>query len=84
MRIYHGGHCPVEAPELRSSRWNKDFGQGFYCTGLKEQAERRARRYDSPVVNVYEYAESSDVAVLRFHAMTEERLDFIVDRVEFI
>jgi hypothetical protein len=66
MRIYRGGHCPVESPELRSSKWNKDFGKGFYCTELKEQAERWARRYDTPVVNVYEYTESAEIDVFHF------------------
>jgi hypothetical protein len=34
MLIYHGGYCAVIAPEIRDSKHNKDFGQGFYCTAL--------------------------------------------------
>ncbi|MDR3237989.1 MAG: DUF3990 domain-containing protein [Spirochaetia bacterium] len=79
MRIYHGSYCAVEMPEIRPSRNNKDFGQGFYCTELQTQAERWARRYGTPVVNVYEYTEPHSIEVLRFPTMTEEWLDFIVD-----
>jgi hypothetical protein len=79
MRIYHGGYCPVENPEIRPSRLNKDFGQGFYCTEFQEQAERWARRYDTPVVNVYEYTVSAEIDVFHFPTMTEEWLDFIAD-----
>ncbi|MDR3296056.1 MAG: DUF3990 domain-containing protein [Clostridiales Family XIII bacterium] len=49
MKVYHGGYRPVEMPELRSSRWNKDFGKGFYCTELQEQAERWSALHISKV-----------------------------------
>jgi len=79
MRVYHGGYCAIETPEIRPSRNNRDFGQGFYCTEYQTQAQRWAKRFDSPVVSVFEYAEVSDISVLRFETMTEEWLDFIVD-----
>jgi hypothetical protein len=44
MKIYHGGFCPVEKPEIRASANAKDFGRGFYCTQLQSQAERWAKR----------------------------------------
>ena len=44
--VYHGGYTPVENPEICVGRNTKDFGVGFYCTIIKEQAQRWARRYD--------------------------------------
>ena len=79
MRIYHGSFCEIAEPEIRPSRYNKDFGQGFYCTELQRQAERWAQRFDSPVVSVFEYSEPSELRILRFDSMTEQWLDFIAD-----
>ena len=46
MTVYHGGYMPVEHLEIRKGRNTKDFGTGFYCTVIKEQAQRWAKRYD--------------------------------------
>ena len=40
MTVYHGGYQAVEKPEIRKGRNTKDFGTGFYCTIIKEQAQR--------------------------------------------
>ncbi|MDR0306842.1 MAG: DUF3990 domain-containing protein [Chitinispirillales bacterium] len=79
MIIYHGGFCKITTPEIRPSQNNKDFGQGFYCTELQTQAERWAKRFDTPVISVYEYTEKNDLNILLFDDMTEEWLDFIAD-----
>ena len=47
MTVYHGGYQAVEKTEIRKGRNTKDFGTGFYCTIIKEQAQRWARRYDT-------------------------------------
>ena len=47
MTVYHGGYMPVKEPEIRIGRNTKDFGPGFYCTVIREQAIRWARRYDT-------------------------------------
>ena len=39
MTVYHGGYQPVEHPEIRTGKNTKDFGTGFYCTIIKEQAQ---------------------------------------------
>ena len=39
MTVYHGGYQAVEKPEIRKDRNIKDFGTGFYCTIIKEQAQ---------------------------------------------
>ena len=37
--LYHGSYCEVKAPDLAKCTKRKDFGQGFYLTTSKEQAE---------------------------------------------
>ena len=37
--LYHGSYCEVSRPDLRECVKMKDFGQGFYLTSSKEQAE---------------------------------------------
>ena len=49
MTVYHGGYQPVKEPEIRIGRNTKDFGNGFYCTIIKEQAQRWAKRYDTKI-----------------------------------
>ena len=51
MILYHGSTVPVEKPEIRISESFLDFGTGFYTTTSLQQAERWAKRYDTPVVN---------------------------------
>lgn len=78
MNIYHGGYCQIKIPEIIKGRYAKDFGTGFYCTELKEQAVRWARRYDTPTVSIYNFESDENLNILRFSEMTEEWLDFIV------
>ena len=78
MTVYHGGYMPVERPEIRISRNTKDFGPGFYCTVIKEQAIRWARRYDTKIVSVYGVRLDTRLNIKEFATMTEEWLDFIV------
>lgn len=79
MILYHGSRELVEFPEIRKAVYNKDFYFGFYCTGMKKQAERWAVRYGkSGYVNRYEFTPNEKLRILRFETMTEEWLDFIV------
>ena len=79
MTVYHGGYKAVLKPEIRIGRNTKDFGNGFYCTIIKEQAQRWAKRYDTKVVSIYDVRIDSSMAIKEFKEMTEEWLDFIVD-----
>ena len=74
MTVYHGGYQPVEKPEIRKGRNTKDFGTGFYCTIIKEQAQRWARRYDTKVVSIYDVRLNSKLKIKEFKEMTEEWL----------
>ncbi len=78
MTVYHGGYQAVEKPELRIGKNTKDFGTGFYCTVIKEQAQRWARRYNTKIVSIYDVRIIEGLRVLEFKEMTEEWLDFIV------
>ncbi len=78
MEIYHGSYTSVQTPEIIKGKFTKDFGEGFYCTELKRQAEKWARRYDTPVVSIYEYKPLEELNILCFDDMTDEWLDFIV------
>lgn len=78
MTIYHGSYTVVEHPEIIRSRYTKDFGTGFYCTIIREQSERWAKRYDTPIVNTYAMRMNPDLKILEFKDMTEEWLDFII------
>ncbi len=42
MILYHGGTERIEKPLCDKGRKNLDFGQGFYLTVLKDQAENWA------------------------------------------
>ncbi len=79
MTVYHGSNMTIQHPEIRIGRNTKDFGPGFYCTILREQAQRWAQRYDSPVVNTYTVRLNTDLKILEFREMTEEWLDFIIN-----
>lgn len=79
MTVYHGGYKAVERPEIRIGRNTKDFGNGFYCTVIKEQAQRWAKRYDTKIVSIYDVQMNSSLDIKEFKDMSEEWLDFIVD-----
>lgn len=76
--VYHGSNIRIEQPRILQPKRTKDFGTGFYCTVIKEQAERRAKRFDEPIVNVYNFLPDSKLDILEFKIMTEEWLDFII------
>lgn len=77
--IYHGSPIIVQEPQIKITKFNKDFYFGFYCTEKKQQAERWATRFDSKgYINVYDYSPNTNLNILHFEKMTEEWLDFIV------
>ena len=77
--VYHGSYCKVENPEIIKGKFTKDFGIGFYCTILEEQAEKWAKKYETPKINIYEYNENPKLKIKNFTLMTEEWLDFIIE-----
>jgi hypothetical protein len=84
MILYHGSFLPVDKPDLLHSRPNVDFGRGFYVTPIYEQAEKWCQRFirrgKDGVISKYALDEEAfhRLNVLRFHAYSEEWLDFIL------
>ena len=86
MIVYHGSVYSIERPLANIDRKNLDFGQGFYVTDMKLQAERWGLRLGSrlgknALLNVYELDFEQVVSkfkVLQFKAYDEKWLDFIV------
>lgn len=76
--IYHGSYEIVQYPNIIVGKNTKDFSYGFYCTRIKEEAEKWVSKYKTPVINSYELADISDLKVKVFEEYNEEWLDFIV------
>ena len=88
--LYHGSYTEVSAPLAKVGRRNLDFGQGFYLTSLRLQAENWAvivssRRGRNAVgkVSVFRFNESQAIAdgvrFKRFEVYDIEWLDYVVD-----
>ena len=77
--IYHGSYIEIEFPEIRTHRYTKDFSWGFYCTEIKEQAEKWANSFDTPVVSVYRLNGIDDFNIKIFDGYTDEWLEFVVN-----
>ncbi len=86
--LYHGSLQIVEQPLVDVGRSDLDFGQGFYTTDLKDQAEKWAKTLQSrkrsakvAYINVYYFDtiafESSNFKVLRFENYDIGWLNFI-------
>lgn len=78
ITVYHGWYQAVKRPEIRVGRNTKDFGNGIYCTIIKEQAERWGKRYTTKVVSIYDVRLDMELNIKEFKAMTDEWLEFIV------
>ena len=81
MRLYHGSNTDIKEINLAMCRPYKDFGQGFYLTVMKEQAEKMANRVariygGSPVLNIYEidddFIQRKDLNIKDFGVETSE------------
>lgn len=85
MRLYHGSNIVIKQIDLSKCRPYKDFGQGFYLTAIKEQAEQMARRTSAiyggePVVTAFEFDETalSTLSVKTFEDPSEEWALFVL------
>lgn len=86
MKLYHGTNVDFSVIDLSKSKQFKDFGQGFYLTDIRKQAEelaaKKARLFGGfPIIQEYEFDESilngSRLKVLGFDAPTQEWAEFI-------
>ena len=77
MKLYHGTNTDFCEILLSRCRPNKDFGQGFYLTDIRSQAEamavRRCEFEESgvPIVQEYEFDEAN---LYMQHLITMETL----------
>lgn len=70
MILYHGSNTEIHTIDLSKSMLGKDFGQGFYLSADRQQAEEMATFKTMqfggiPVVNAFEFDETllSDMAM---------------------
>lgn len=85
MILYHGSYVEVVKPDLVHSRFNVDFGCGFYVTPLREQAVKWCgkfkRRGREGIISsyVYDVCRENELKILKFDSYSEEWLDFILN-----
>ena len=80
MTLYHGSGEIVEYPEIKITKYTKDFSWGFYLTSNKNQAEKWAkkrRKNGTPTVNHFNYIPDESLKILKFDEMTNEWLEFV-------
>ena len=86
MKLYHGTNVDFDAIDLTKSNKYKDFGQGFYLTDIRSQAEELAAKKSRlfggyPVIQEYEFDESllsgAELKVLKFDKPSTEWAEFI-------
>ena len=88
MILYHGSNMVISTIDLNLCRPYKDFGQGFYCTDIKEQAELMAKRVAGiyggiPYVNEFNFNEdiykSSELNIKVFDRPSEQWAIFVIN-----
>lgn len=86
MKLYHGTNVDFDMIDLTKSNKYKDFGQGFYLTDIRSQAEELAAKKSRlfggyPVIQEYEFDESllsgAELKVLKFDKPSTEWAEFI-------
>ena len=86
MILYHGTNRDFDAIDLRKSKPNKDFGQGFYLSADYDQAMAMAKikvdqlEEGEPLVLTFEVNEEQidKLNILRFYEYSEEWAKFIL------
>ncbi|MDR1455765.1 MAG: DUF3990 domain-containing protein [Tannerella sp.] len=87
MKVYHGSYLKIDGIDLSKCEPRKDFGQGFYVTGIRKQAvtwaNRMGRKFHvNGTVTEFTFFESAfadkKYRTLRFDDYSEAWLDFVV------
>lgn len=89
MILYHGSNVEIDEINLNKCKKYKDFGQGFYCTTIKQQAEFMAIRTTKrekkgePCVSEFELDEKifedEDIKIKKFEKPSKEWAEFILN-----
>lgn len=86
MKLYHGTNVDFDTINLEKSNKYKDFGQGFYLTDIRSQAEQLAAKKAKlfggyPIIQEYEFNEelfdNGELKVLKFENPCKEWAEFI-------
>lgn len=88
--LYHGSYTEVMKPEMAKGRTKVDFGQGFYLTTIRKQAEKWAQVIAvrkgplySATVNIYNFDDeifkSKEYNIKHFPEYNIEWLDYVID-----
>jgi hypothetical protein len=86
MRVYHGSYTQIKEIDLSKCEIGKDFGQGFYVTKIKEQAQFWAERKGldnntQGYVTEFEFNENAfrhfKLKTLQFEGYDDNWLDFV-------
>jgi hypothetical protein len=87
MKVFHGSYTEIDVIDLTKCETGRDFGQGFYVTNIRSQAEywatRKGRRNSTEgVVTEFDFNENicciMKMKQLCFRGYNEEWLDFVV------
>ena len=89
MILYHGSNTHIEEIDLKRGRRGKDFGQGFYLSPDRLQAQQMAERTvdreeaGAPILTTYQFDDSilfrpSDLKVKVFDGYSQEWAEFIM------
>ena len=90
ITLFHGSYVAVSTPLVKLGRKKVDFGQGFYLTKLRQQAEswaetiaERKRRSAEPTLSTYSFdydaAKSDNYRIKIFERYNLEWLEYVVD-----
>jgi hypothetical protein len=87
MKVYHGSYTEIDVIDLAKCEAGRDFGRGFYVTGIRSQAEYRATRKGKSngtdgFVTEFDYNENicriMKMKLLHFSGYNEKWFDFVV------
>jgi hypothetical protein len=82
--LYHGSYTEIMAPDLSFARRATDFGNGFYLTNNREQADEIAldrgdlKNLAYGVNNQYAYSERNTVLCFNFKKADVQWLEFVL------
>lgn len=90
ITLYHGSYITVDVPYVKLGRKKVDFGQGFYLTKIKNQAQawataiaERKGRSVTPVVSIYQLnytaVKSDGYRIKIFDSYNLEWLEYVID-----
>lgn len=89
MKLYHGSNVSIDEIDLKCGRKGKDFGQGFYLSKERKQAQMMAERTvdreesGKATLTIYEFderilCEPSELKIKTFEGYTKEWAEFII------